>query len=424
MKKTQACRGRLSCIAAATFGLSGLLGLLGSCQPQAGAALDVSFAPGSIDHIEFFFAKPSTDPAIQLRAIPQLALLIKPSVMLRDYARNDSVTVTANDSSYVYFVPSSAVPKGDQVIVVGYLAGKPVSIDRETVVVSDSRVNEYALTLASPGDGNGLADFGRELYQCAAVKIGNEVVAITRTDDIDCDGAKTVNEATCDVDVLDRLATAVESCDGRDSGGDCLRFANKVAALCAQTDLVGEYCRLGSSYMCDDSSPTATRDSACDGVAPRSTGPLSVGGTLCIDPTLCARPDGPGLDLATLAPEMECTVAFKPGDVKSCTKFTMPAAPVGGMCPDADVIVATGIELKLQTRTDSTDCRYDGEVLNHTDPSGAMVAITLPVVNRPGVRRVTMVRLNYQVTTACPSGEMLCTAIPSSALGLLRNTCE
>ena len=398
----------------------GLLGMLASCETQSGAALQVSFAPGSIDHLEFFFAK-ATSPS-ELHAISQLAPA-KPSVLLRDYAANDSVTVTASDSSFVYFVPSSATPKGNQVIVVGYLKGEPKSFYRETIVVSDSRVNEYALELASPAANEGLADFGRELYQCVAVKTGNAVDAVTRADDIDCDGAKTSAEPTCDIDVLDRRATDVESCDGRDSGGDCVRL-NRVNKFCAQTEIDEGFCRLGSSFGCDDSSPAAVGESTCDGVAPKSADPAHAGDAICLDPSLCMRPVAPGFDLTEVPATIACPVFFKSGDTTSCTKFTLAAALTGQPCGDADYIAGSATTLKLQTNGTAGGCTYIGEVLTHdASQRSALVGLTLPVANRPGVRRITIVELLYTEVSVCPVVPP-CRAIPINALAVLRNTCD
>jgi hypothetical protein len=400
----------------------GLLGTLASCETQSGAALQVSFAPGSIDHLEFFFAN-ATSPS-ELHAIPQLAPTVKPTVFLRDYAANDSVTPTAGDDSFVYFVPSSATPKGNQVIVVGYLAGKPVSFDRETIVVSDSRVNEYALALARPAADNVLADFGRDPYQCIAVNTGTTVDAVTRVDDIDCDGAKTSAEPSCDIDVLDLKASAVESCDGRDSGGDCVRLDYRVDKFCAQTDIDGSYCRLGSSFACADSSPAAVRESACDGVAPRSAEPANAGAAICLEPALCARPGGPGLVVTDLVPTLECRVTFRPGETKSCTKFKLSAAFTAGRCAAADYIVSDSTSLKLQTNAVASGCFYQGEVLTHvTGQSTALVGITLPVDARPDVRRLTVVKLIYDESGICGI-EHLCTP-PFAGPGVaLRDNCE
>lgn len=415
-------------VAVVGFTALGVLSALSGCETQSGAAIQVSFAPGSVDHLEFFFAQRGDEPMQRLRAIPQLAPTLKPEVLLRDYAANDSVTVTASDSSYVYFVPSSAAPKGDKVIVVGYLAGKPVSFDRETIVVSNAQVNEYVLELASPGATDGLADFGRDLYQCLAVKSGNEVDAVTRADDLDCDGIrteidKTATNATCDIDVLDRLASDPESCDGRDSGGDCVRFENQIDKPCAQRDAVGRFCRLGTSYACDDTSPDVAVGAVCDGVAPRSNEPNNMGSKICVDPLLCGNPNGPGIDLAQLVPAMECEVRFKPGDTKSCTKFSMVAIDANSLCPDADFIITSATTLKLQTRSSVGACAYEGEILDRVG-NGDLVAVTLPVASRTNVRRLTMVRLKYLEDSNCLPEVQPCTAIAIGDVPQLANTCE
>ena len=407
----------------------GVLSALASCETQSGAALQVSFAPGSIDHLEFFFANGNATSTNELRAIPQLAPANKPLVLLRDYAANDSVTISASDSSFVYFVPSSATPKGNKVIVVGYLKGEPVSFDRETIVVADSRVNEYALALASPADNQGLADFGREKYQCIAVKTDRSVDAVTRTDDIDCDGIKTSDDTspmnmTCDIDVLDRKASDVESCDGRDTGGDCIRFDDRVDKFCAQTDIDGDYCRLGSSFACDDSSPSAARESECDGVAPESAEPANAGAAICVDPSQCTRPVAPGFDLTELPATIVCEVQFKPGDTKSCTKITLPAALTGQPCQDADYIAGIATTMKFQTNADANSCTYIGEVLTHdANQTSALVWVTLAVANKPGVRRINIVQLKYKEVPVCTLAPP-CSVIPTGAFPTLRNTCD
>ncbi len=398
-----------------------LAATLVGCETQAGAALDVSFAPGSIDHLEFFFAKASADPSNKINPIPQLEpvgqLTIFPSVLLRDYAANDSVIVTANDSSYVYFVPSSATPKGDQLIVVGYLAGRPVSFDRETIVISSSRVNEYALTLHSPGADGGLADFGREPYQCIAVKTGNAADAVTRADDIDCDGNKTKDELTCDREVWDHTAPAVEACDGLDSGGDCLRAPSQVAGLCAEYVAAQAYCRLGGSYACDDSSPAVAIPS-CDGAAPTSADPTNARAPICLNPTLCGGLTSSVLTVADLVPTLVCKVQFQPGEVESCSKFIMLAPTYPDGCPAADYLKSPDLDLRIDAKPQGMNCEYTGRVLRRTvGPLTNLVAVTLPVGNVPptplSVRRLTTVRLEYEETLSCTS-EIFCRAVNGS----------
>ncbi len=374
-----------------------LMTALAACATQEGALIHVTFEAGSIDHVEFIFARGAADIKIDLA--PQLDVnnATVQRAYLRDYSAADSVTIGPKETTYDYLVPSNVAPAAEELFVVGYLGDKPVQIAHLTPHPASDHVNRYTAALVA--DERNLAAFGVKTFDCLAWKHGDVIDAITLREDHDCDGRAPIDDATCDVLVRYTQAPSVEQCDGMDSNSDCEWFSGPAGRLCKTLDATANHCLLGTGWGCSES-PGLKKELPCDGPPPESTARSTNG--ICLDPLNCKSPLNPPFDLATATPDFDCTVFVTDGDPKGCNKFVFTALPLGGIgCPDPDFFDDSS--LKLRKVSTQGGCTYDGEVIVRTPgQTEKNIAVMYPTGGAPlSVRRLSVFRLVFQTVNSC-----------------------
>ncbi len=391
-----------------------LVGAVAACTTQEGALIHVTFEAGSLDHVEFIFARAASSVKIDVR--PRLLVddVTPQRAHLRDYSAADSVAIAANATAYDYLVPSNVAPAAEALFVVGYLNNEPRQIAFLTPRVPSDHVNRYTAALVA--DDRNLKAFGIDPFNCVAWRHDDLVDAITLADDHDCDGRATRDEPTCDVRVLDPAAPPVETCDSFDSNSDCV-LPPEDNGICAKA---GSGACVLAHYNCKETLETVAF--SCAGPPPPSS--RNINSDICIDPRLCGDPAGEKIDLAAAPPSFVCTVAFAaPADQQSCNQFQLKSPPINAVCPDADFFDDGSV--KIQRNTSQGGCSYLGKVEKRLPGElGKKIGVLYPINGMAdGTRRLTVVELVYADAPAKCGAEPSLSCVPQTGVSSLLQTC-